>query len=133
MKTFRHFFRQQVLGITSGLHDMGSIRWPLLLCLLFAWLMVYVVIWRGLHKSGRIIWFTATFPYLILFILLVRGLTLEGAGMGLRYLLTPRWDRLKEAKVWVSAATQVLFSYGIGIGANIALGSYNRYHHNFYR
>lgn len=112
---------------------MGGVRWPLMLCLFVSWLMVYMVIWRGLHKSGKIIWFSACFPYLILFILFVRGITLEGATHGLKYLFTPDWDRLKESKVWVSAATQVLFSYGIGIGTNIALGSYNRYHHNFYR
>ncbi|CAG2182303.1 unnamed protein product, partial [Oppiella nova] len=81
----------------------------------------------------KIIWFTATFPYLILFILFIRGVTLEGASEGILFYLKPDWNRLTEAKVWVSAGTQVLFSYGIGIGANIALGSYNRYHHNFYR
>lgn len=112
---------------------MGSIRWPLLLCLLFAWFLVYIVIWRGLHKSGKIIWITACFPYLIIFILFIRGITLDGSFHGLKYLFTPDWNKLSEAKVWVSAATQVLFSYGIGIGANIALGSFNRYHHNFYR
>ena len=34
-------------------------------------------------------YFTATFPYLVLFIFLVRGLTLKGSSDGLAYLFTP--------------------------------------------
>ncbi|RWS07808.1 sodium- and chloride-dependent GABA transporter 1-like protein, partial [Dinothrombium tinctorium] len=125
--------RNRVLAITQGIDQMGHIRVNLLICLLVAWILVYVVIWRGIHQSGKIIWFTATFPYVILLILFFRGVTLEGASKGLLFYISPKWSKLLEAKVWVSAATQVLFSYGIGIGANVALGSYNRFHHNFYR
>lgn len=129
----KEYWEHRVLGITDGIHDMGELQWEILICLLVAWIMVYGVIWRGLNQSGKIVWFTALFPYVILFILFIRGVTLEGASKGILFYLTPEWKRLTEAKVWVSAGTQVLFSYGIGIGANIALGSYNRYHHNFYR
>lgn len=35
------------------------------------------------------VYVTATFPYLVLTIFLIRGLTLEGATVGLTYLFTP--------------------------------------------
>jgi len=41
-------------------------------------------------------YFTAFFPYVVLLIMLVRGLTLEGASVGLRWYLTPRFDRLAD-------------------------------------
>lgn len=129
----KEYWEHHVLQITSGLHDLGGLRLELALYLLLAWFLVYIVIWRGIHQSGKIIWFTALFPYVILLILFGRGVTLEGASAGLLYYIKPNWEKLQEPKVWVAAGTQVLFSYGIGIGANIALGSYNRYRHNFYR
>ena len=94
------------------------IQWDLLGCLIVAWLVVYGVIWKGLHNSGKvrthvffmncikqvsfqILWFSAIFPYVVLSILCVKALTLEGATNGLAYLYTPQWERLWEAEVWI--------------------------------
>ncbi|XP_076363544.1 sodium- and chloride-dependent GABA transporter 1-like [Tachypleus tridentatus] len=129
----KEYWDNHVLGLTAGLHDIGEVRMELVLLLLFAWVLVYMVIWRGLHQSGKIIWFTAIFPYVLLLVLFGRGITLEGASTGLIYYVKPEFDKLTDPQVWVKAGTQVLFSYGIGIGANVALGSYNKYHHNFHR
>lgn len=44
-------------------------------------------------------YFTATFPYLILVMLLIRGVTLEGAWKGIQFYLTPQFDHLLSSKV----------------------------------
>lgn len=41
----------------------------------------------------QVIYFTALFPYLVLTIFLIRGLTLPGATEGLTYLFTPNVSR----------------------------------------
>lgn len=42
---------------------------------------------------------TAIFPYIVLFILFFRGITLEGAGQGIYYYIVPNFERLLDAKV----------------------------------
>ena len=46
-----------------------------------------------LHLS-QVVYFTAIFPYVMLTILLFRGLTLEGAGQGIAFYLKPDFSRL---------------------------------------
>ena len=76
-------------------------------------------------------YFTALFPYVMIFCLVIRGLTLPGAIDGLIYYVTPDFNRLFSSQVWMDAGTQVFYSYAICFGCQIALGSYNKYHRNF--
>lgn len=52
------------------------------------------------------VYFTSTFPYLILTALLVNAATKPGAWAGIVFYLTPKWERLLDAKVWGDAASQ---------------------------
>ena len=47
----------------------------------------------------QVVYFTATFPYVVLFILFIRGVTLPNASEGIIYYLSPDWPRLKDPKV----------------------------------
>nr|XP_033190584.1 sodium- and chloride-dependent GABA transporter 1-like [Bombus vancouverensis nearcticus]XP_033190585.1 sodium- and chloride-dependent GABA transporter 1-like [Bombus vancouverensis nearcticus] len=127
------YWERRVLGITSGIENIGGMQWELLGSLIVGWLLVYFIIRRGLHQSGKIIWFSALFPYVVLFILLGRAVTLDGSYDGLLYYVTPRWYELLSPGPWIDGATQIFFAYSIGTGALPALGSYNKFHHNCYK
>ncbi|NXP67079.1 S6A12 protein, partial [Chloropsis cyanopogon] len=127
------FWEKRVLGLTDGIHKLGAVRWELALCLLLAWIICYFCIWKGVKSTGKVVYFTATFPYVMLLILLVRGVLLPGAAEGIIFYLKPDISRLADPQVWMDAGTQILFSYAICQGCLTALGSYNKYTNNCYR
>ena len=47
----------------------------------------------------QVMYVTATTPYIIMVILLIRGLTLDGAADGIKYYLYPDFKRLADLKV----------------------------------
>uniref|UniRef100_A0A4W5Q2G5 Transporter n=1 Tax=Hucho hucho TaxID=62062 RepID=A0A4W5Q2G5_9TELE len=95
------FYTRQVLQVhmSPGLHQLGSVSWQLALCLLFIFTIVYFSIWKGVKTSGKVVWVTATFPYLVLLVLLVRGATLPGAWRGVVFYLKPDWGKLLSTTV----------------------------------
>lgn len=79
------FWNNRVLQANAGIeYGLGMIQWELAGTLLGGWIIVYMIVWRGLHQSGYIIWFTALFPYFVMITLLVKALTLDGAIDGLK-------------------------------------------------
>uniref|UniRef100_A0AAR2ILH4 Transporter n=1 Tax=Pygocentrus nattereri TaxID=42514 RepID=A0AAR2ILH4_PYGNA len=129
------FYTRNVLELheSSGLGNVGVIRWQLMLCLFLIFTIVYFSLWKGVKTSGKVVWVTATLPYVVLFILLIRGATLPGAWRGVVFYLQPKWEKLQETSVWVDAAAQIFFSLGPGFGVLLALSSYNPFTNNCYR
>ncbi|CAI2735319.1 unnamed protein product [Schistosoma spindalis] len=127
------YWENRVLRISNGIDNLGTIQWDLALCLLLAWTIIFLAICRGIKTSGKVMYITATTPYIFMITLLIRTAQLEGALNGITYYLKPDWDKLTDMTVWSDAGTQIFFSYAIGLGALSALGSYNRYHHNSVR
>ncbi|KAG8007934.1 Sodium-and chloride-dependent neutral and basic amino acid transporter B(0+) [Nibea albiflora] len=120
---------------SSGLDETGPIVWHLALCLLFTSMLVAAALIRGIKSSGKVVYFTATFPYVVILILLVRGVTLEGARDGIEYYIGSQSNltKLTEPQVWKDAATQTFFSLSIGWGGVMTLASYNNFHNNMFK
>lgn len=51
---------ENVLGLVNseGLHDPGPVRWPLALCLLAAWIIIFLCMLKGIRSSGKVKWKT---------------------------------------------------------------------------
>ncbi|KAL7853845.1 hypothetical protein AOLI_G00206890 [Acnodon oligacanthus] len=127
------FWEHRVLAISTGIEVLGNVNWEILLCLLATWIICYFCIWKGVKSTGKAVYFTAVFPYVMMLILLIRSLTLPGAMYGVKYYLYPQPSRLADPQVWIDAAMQIFFSYSLGAGSLTVLGSYNPYKNNCYR
>ncbi|XP_048461168.1 sodium- and chloride-dependent neutral and basic amino acid transporter B(0+)-like [Rhincodon typus] len=129
------YWNKVVLQRSSSIEETGDIVWYLALCLLLAWLMVVAALFRGIKSSGKVVYFTVTLPYLFLTILLIRGVTLEGAYKGIEFYIGSQSDlsKLADAGVWKDAAVQIFYSCSVGSGLLITLSSYNKFHNDCYR
>ncbi|XP_062841216.1 sodium- and chloride-dependent transporter XTRP3-like [Trichomycterus rosablanca] len=130
----QYFFFRETLNISGSIdEDGGGLHTGQALCLLLAWTIVYLCIVQGVKSTGKVVYFTATFPYVVMIIYLVRGVTLHGALNGVKYMFTPKLEQLLNPQTWINAATQIFFSLGLGFGSLIAFASYNDQKNNFER
>ncbi|XP_076006114.1 inactive sodium-dependent neutral amino acid transporter B(0)AT3 [Genypterus blacodes] len=120
-----YFWYRDTLNVSSDIETSGSLQWKMVVSLASAWCVVYICFIKGIDSIGKAVYVTATFPYVVLTIFLIRALSLPGATDGLIYLFTPDWDILKTPQVWLDAATQIFFSLSVSFGGLIAFSSYN--------
>jgi len=135
ISTSEEYWNYRVLRVdqSDGLGDPGEVLWDMTLCLLLAWIIVFLCLAKGVKGTGKVVYFTATFPYLVLIILLIRGCTLEGAVDGIVFYVKPVWSKLKNTDVWIAAATQIFFSLGVSFGGLLTFASYNKFNNNIFR
>ncbi|XP_055854041.1 sodium-dependent nutrient amino acid transporter 1 isoform X1 [Episyrphus balteatus] len=128
------FFIKEVLKEKDSIVDgIGYPNWPLVLGLFVSWIMIYLLIIRGVKSSGKASYFLAIFPYIVMIILLIRAVTLEGSADGIIYFIKPQWEKILSPKVWYAAVTQVFYSLSVCFGNIIMYSSYNKFNHNVYR
>lgn len=102
---------------------------PLACAALFMTLVAAVVaggIGSGIERTSKLF---MPVLFLLLLILVVRAVTLPGAGEGIAFYLKPDWSKVG-ADTFVGAIGQAFFSLSLGLGALITYGSYMRRHDN---
>ncbi|XP_059091235.1 sodium- and chloride-dependent glycine transporter 1-like [Tigriopus californicus] len=129
------YFTRVMLGLDETItwSNYGGLKWDLVLCLLGAWVIVCLCLIKGVQSSGKVVYFTALFPYFVLLCLLIRGALLPGAADGVVFYLQPHLHKLASVKIWSDAATQIFYSLGPSFGGLITLASYNKFSNNCHR
>ncbi len=119
------FFIGEFLELSDSPWNIGKVRMNILLPLVFVWLANYFIVRRGIskgiEKACKII-----MPVLaaLMFVMVLRGVTLPGARYGLNWFLEPDFTKIMNPKVWISAYSQVFFSTTLAVGVMIAYSSY---------
>uniref|UniRef100_A0AAX7UZY7 Transporter n=1 Tax=Astatotilapia calliptera TaxID=8154 RepID=A0AAX7UZY7_ASTCA len=128
-----YFWFRKALNITNSIEESGEFNPIMTGCLLAAWAIVALAMIKGIKSSAKVMYFSSIFPYVVLFIFLIRGLLLDGALEGITYMFYPKLEIWGNVQVWRQAATQVFFALGLGYGSVIAYSSYNPVHNNCHR
>ncbi|XP_055050253.2 sodium-dependent neutral amino acid transporter B(0)AT2 [Misgurnus anguillicaudatus] len=128
-----YFWFRKALDISDSIDQSGEFNAIMTGCLLAAWAVVCLAMIKGIKSSARVMYFSSVFPYAVLICFLIRGLMLDGAIDGIKYMFYPKLEIWGEVQVWRQAATQVFFALGLGYGSVIAYSSYNPVHNNCHR
>uniref|UniRef100_A0A3Q3X9R5 Transporter n=1 Tax=Mola mola TaxID=94237 RepID=A0A3Q3X9R5_MOLML len=128
--TVDYYFYRVTLNSTASIADSGGIHWPIVVCLLAAWTLIAICCMRGISSSGKAVYITATVPYVVLAIFLIRGLTMKGSLSGIKFLFIPDVNELSKPTTWLDAGAQVFYSFGLAWGGLISFSSYNSVHNN---
>lgn len=97
---------------SPSVNEPEQFNFPIGIALIVAWTLIYLCMVQGITESGKVVYVTAIFPYVVLIIFFFRGITLKGATDGIAHLFTPKWEILLDPVVWLEAGTQVFFSLG---------------------
>lgn len=126
------YFQETVLGMTlrdgepPTIDEASGLVLYNVLTLVLAWLMTLGAVYAGVKSSGKVVWVTVPLPVVCMVVLVFRGVSLEGAGEGLRFYLEPTsLEKLFALRTWYEAASQLFFSLSLAVGVMPAFASHN--------
>lgn len=112
------------LAAADHFHDLVSnpywIIGYLALFMILTITIVFAGVQKGIERASKIM---MPILFVLLIVLMIRGLTLEGAGEGLNFLWNPDWSKIS-ANTILLALGHAFFTLSLGMGAMLTYGSY---------
>ncbi|MEO0288369.1 MAG: sodium-dependent transporter [candidate division WOR-3 bacterium] len=119
-----NFFFNDFLKVSSTPFDFSSFNLNIFIGLVVVWLITGFIIIKGIKTLGKFNTFLLPLSFLILFVLLLRGITLKGSLSGVERFFTPDFKKLLSLNVWIEAFSQIFYTLSLGFGILIAYASY---------
>ncbi|MEO0238151.1 MAG: sodium-dependent transporter [candidate division WOR-3 bacterium] len=119
-----NFFFKDFLKVSSTPFDFSSFNINIFIGLVVVWLITGFIIIKGIKTLGKFNTFLLPLSFLILFVLLLRGITLKGSLDGVEKFFTPDFKKLLSLNVWIEAFSQIFYTLSLGFGILIAYASY---------
>lgn len=120
-----NYFYNDFLKLSSSPFEFTAIIWTVLIGIALLWVVNWYICYRGvkggIEKVNKVL---LPMLIIIMIIIVIRGVTLEGATLGLNQLFTPDWNKVKDPNVWIAAYGQVFFSLSLGMGIMMTYSSY---------
>lgn len=66
------YFKKEVLRLSEGIHEMGSINGKLVVCLIITYLCIFVCIYEGIKSSTKVVYITCPAPLILMIVLLIK-------------------------------------------------------------
>lgn len=108
----------------SHFHDLVSnpywIIGYLALFMILTMSIVYAGVQKGIERASKIM---MPILFILLIVLMIRGLTLDGAEDGLEFLWNPDWSKISAGTILL-ALGHAFFTLSLGMGAMLTYGSY---------
>lgn len=108
----------EYFGAFAG--SINSMPWHIIATVLSIVVISFGVV-QGIEKLNKII---MPLMFVIFIGLVIKSLSLPGAGEGVKYLITPRWELLANPVTWIMALGQAFFTVGLSGSALLVYGSY---------
>ncbi|CAL8132882.1 unnamed protein product [Orchesella dallaii] len=121
----KYYWYNHLLKISSGIEDSGEWNWYMAMCIIGAWIVVWLILLKGISTMQIVVYFTSTLPLLTFVCILVANHFLDGWEYGYTILWNPDWSVIYDPAVWLTAATQTFFSLGLAFGSLIVFASFN--------
>jgi len=102
----------------------GKMSYALLGATVVVWICIYLSVMKGVTTVSYVVYVTMPVPVLFLLILLIKAVTLEGAGDGISDYLSTDISRMGDAQLWLDAVGQCFFSLSVCMGVMTAYSSF---------
>ncbi|XP_014220301.1 sodium- and chloride-dependent GABA transporter 1-like [Trichogramma pretiosum] len=134
------FFNNYIAGIRGATWEHWGYVCPILFAIVTGgWMTCCFCLIHGYGTVGRIPrqnYLTSLMmiygPFIMIIFVLLLAISWMPNGNGFAWFLTPDWKVLTSVGVWVDAASQVIFTLGLGCGTVFNRGSINPFKRNSY-